>query len=143
MSVKQISVFIENKEGRLVAVTSCLTERNVNILALSASDTADFGILRLIVDQPQIALQSLKEAKFTALETEVLAAEISNTPGELNRMLKVLEQEKINVDYIYSIFGSHNSHAVDILRVDDEGRAAHALEQAGIRLLTEDEVYSR
>lgn len=143
MSVKQISVFIENKQGRLVAVTSCLAAKGVNILALAAADTTDYGILRLIVDQPQAAYRALKEANFTVRETEVLAAEVDDAPGGLNRMLKVLEEERINVEYIYSFFGNRVSRALNILKVDDAERAAVALEQAGFRLLSAEEVYAR
>ena len=73
MAIKQISVFIENKQGRLIAVTSCLAEKNVNILALSAADTADYGILRLIVNQPEVAVAALRAAKFTVLERKFWA----------------------------------------------------------------------
>lgn len=143
MGIKQISVFIENKQGRLVAVTSSLAAKGLNILALSVSDTTDYGILRLIVDQPEAAYRALKAAKFTVLETEVLAAEVSDAPGGLNAMLHALEQEKINVDYIYSFFGNQTARALNILKVDDAERAAAALSRAGIRLLTPEEVYAR
>jgi len=138
MAIKQISVFIENKQGRLIAVTACLAEKNVNILALSAADTADYGILRLIVDQPRVALEALREAKFTVLETEVLGVATRDQPGGLNEALLVLEREGINVDYIYAFFG-RGSLARNIFKVDDIPAAEAALTKAGLKLLTPDE----
>lgn len=142
MAVKQISVFIENKQGRLIAVTSCLAQKNVNILALSAADTADFGILRLIVDQPEQAYQALKQAGFTVRETEVLGVTTSDRPGSLNEALLVLEKEGINVDYIYAFFG-HGSAPRNIFKVDDIPAAEAALARAGLQLLTEEEAYGK
>ncbi len=141
MAIKQISVFIENKQGRLIAVTSCLAQNQVNILALSAADTADYGILRLIVDQPDLALAALKEAKFMVLETEVLGVATKDQPGGLNEALQVLEQEGINVDYIYAFFG-HGSAARNIFKVDDIPAAEAALTKAGLHLLTAEEAGS-
>lgn len=141
MPVKQISVFIENKQGRLIAVTGCLADKDVNILALSVADTADFGILRLIVDKPQVAYEALKEAKFTVRETEVLGVATHDRPGGLNEALLALHAEGINVDYIYAFFG-HGSSARNIFKVDDIQAAEAALLKAGLKLLTPEEAYS-
>jgi hypothetical protein len=143
MSVKQISVFIENKKGRLIAVTSCLAENEVNIRALSVADTSDFGILRLIVDHPNRACRALKEAGFTVRETEVLALEVADTPGGVNAGLTVLERSGINVDYIYAFLSVEKGKALNILKVDNMESAVRVLSEAGLRLLDGDEVYGR
>jgi hypothetical protein len=143
MSVKQISVFIENKEGRLIAVTSCLAENAVNIRALSLADTSDFGILRLIVDHPKRAYRALKEAGFTVRESEVLALEVADTPGGINAGLMALEQAGINLEYVYAFLGVAEGQALNILKVDKMEQAAQALQAAGLRLLDGEEVYSR
>ncbi|MDO4582375.1 MAG: amino acid-binding protein [Bacillota bacterium] len=142
MSVKQISVFIENKQGRLIAVTNCLAARDVNILALSAADTADFGILRLIVDHPKRALAALKEDNFTALETEVIAALSEDRPGGLNVLLEALENAGVNVDYIYAFFGSGKTKPLNIIKVDKMEVAVAALAKAGIKMMDGEEVYN-
>jgi hypothetical protein len=143
MSVKQISVFLENRKGRLIAVTSCLTENEVNIRAHSVADTSDFGILRLIVDHPDRACRVLKEAGFTVRETEVLALEVADVPGGINAGLTVLEHSGINVDYMYGFYGVENGRALNILQVDNMEEAVRVLQQAGLQLLDGNEVYCR
>ena len=140
MSVKQVSVFIENKRGRLIAVTSCLAKKNVNIRAISASDTADYGILRLIVDQPDLAAQALKEAEFTVRVTGVIAVTAEDKPGGLNHVLEILRDHGINVDYIYAFFNQPVT-TLNLIKVDQPEAAEAALQQAGVRLLTAAEVY--
>jgi len=140
MSVKQISVFIENKQGRLIAVTSCLAENQVDIRALSVADTSDFGILRLIVDHPTRAYNALKEAGFTVRETEVLALEVEDVPGGLNAGLLALEQAGINVEYIYAFCSAKVGKALNILKVDKMEQAIQALRVAGLRPLSGEEL---
>ena len=135
MAVKQISVFIENRPGRLLKVTQCLTEKGVNIHALSAADTADFGILRLIVDKSDVAYQALKEEAFTVLENEVLVIKVADRPGGLNEALQVLDAAGIGVDYIYAFYNSDKATALNIIKVDDMEKAVTALAAAGIHLL--------
>ena len=135
MAVKQISVFIENRPGRLLKVTQCLTAKGVNIHALSAADTADFGILRLIVDKSDVAYQALKEEGFTVLENEVLVIKVADRPGGLNEALQVLDAAGLGVDYIYAFYNSDKATALNIIKVDDMEKAVTALAAAGIRLL--------
>ncbi|MCL1905654.1 MAG: amino acid-binding protein [Clostridiales bacterium] len=143
MNVKQISVFIENKKGRLIAVTTCLAENEVNIRALSVADTSDFGILRLIVDHPNRACRALKEAGFTVRETDVLALEVADAPGGINAGLTILEQAGINVDYVYAFLGANKGKALNILKVDKMEEAARVLSAAGLRLPDGEEIYGR
>jgi len=139
MGVKQISVFIENKKGRLIAVTECLGKNNINIHALSAADTADFGILRLIVDKPDAAYAALKDNNFTVLETEVLVVRVEDRPGGLNDVLKILVEADINVDYIYAFFSAEKATALNIIKVDDMATATEALAKAGIALVNNED----
>lgn len=143
MSVKQISVFIENKIGSLMGVTSCLAENGINIRALCLADASDFGILRLIVNHPNRAYRALKEAGLTVRETDVLALEIDDVPGGINAGLSALEQAGINVEYVYAFIGVEKGKAVNIYKVDKMEHAARALSAANLRLLDREEVYYR
>jgi len=142
MKVKQISVFLENKCGRLAAVTKFLAEAGVNIRALSIADTSDFGILRLIVDKPEIAYQVLKEHGFTVSTTEVIAIEMPDVPGGLARILEILDQEKVNLEYLYAFVGQSGHEAMNIFRVERIDAAVAALQKNNIKVLSGEEVYS-
>jgi hypothetical protein len=135
MSVKQISVFLENKKGRLADVTRILAAESVNIRALSLADTADFGVLRIIVNDPERCLAVLKKASFVAQVTEVVAIEVEDTPGGLSRILEKLDAAGVNVEYMYAYVEKSRDNAVVICRIDDRERAATVLRGAGIATL--------
>ena len=141
MKVKQISVFLENKAGRLADVTKILGENQINIRALSIADTADFGILRLIVSDPPKALAVLKREGLTVSETEVIAVEIPDKPGGLAGVLKALEEKKINIEYMYAFVGKSLENAVVIFRVEEIDCAIKLLNDSQVRLLPESKVY--
>lgn len=142
MKVQQISVFLENKYGRLAAVTKFLAQAGVNIRALSMADTSDFGILRLIVDKPVIAYQILKEQGFTVSSTEVIAVAMPDSPGGLAGILQVMDQEKINVEYLYAFLGQSGHEAINVFRVEKVDEAVLALQKNNIKVLSGEEVYS-
>lgn len=142
MKVKQISVFLENKSGRLAAVTQLFAKKNINIRALSIADTTDFGILRLIVDRPDEAYQALKENAFTVSTTEVIAVEMADTPGGLAGILKTMEEEKINLEYLYAFIGTTSQNAMVIFRVEGIDRAIELLTSKGVKVLPGDKVYA-
>ncbi len=142
MRVKQISVFLENKAGRLWELTETLREKELNIRALSLADTSDFGILRLIVNRPDQAFAAVQEKGFTAAVTEVLAVEVPDRPGGLADVLKVLCEEGVNVEYMYAFVEKKAGNAAVVLRVEDLARAASALAAAGVTILPADEVYN-
>ena len=142
MRVEQISIFLENKSGRLAEVAGVLAGAGVNIRALSLADTADFGILRLIVDQNDRAKQALKESGFTVGKTEVVALEVPDRPGGLAQILRTLNAAGINVEYMYAFVQRAGDNAILIFRFDDLDRAVAALAQAGVRVLGGDEVYA-
>jgi len=141
MSVKQISIFLENRTGRLAEITGLLGDRGINIRALSLADTADFGILRLIVDDVEKAKNTLREEGFTYGETEVLAVEVPDVPGGLARILKVLTEEQINVEYMYAFVMSPTESAVMVFRFEDPQQALGALAKHDIRTLAGKALY--
>jgi hypothetical protein len=142
MKVEQISIFIENKTGRLAEVARLLGEKNVNIRALSLADTSDFGILRLLVDDTDAALKTLKEGGFTVNKTEVLAVEVPDRPGGLNTILQVLDDASINVEYMYAFVERNAGNAVIIFRFDEGDKAIEALQAKGISVLTGERLYA-
>ena len=141
MKVKQISVFLENKSGRLARVTEILEENRVNIRALSIADTSDFGILRIIVNDPEKAFKALKVEGFTVSETEVIAVEVSDTPGGLANALKILDQSKINIEYLYAFLEKCSEKALVVFRVEQADKAIEVLGQNGINVIKDKDVY--
>lgn len=141
MAVKQVSVFLENKMGRLAEVTKILGENDINISALSIADSAEFGILRLIVSDPQKALEVLKKAEFSASSTEVIAIAVDDKPGGLGTALKYLGDAGVDIEYIYAFVGKTSGKALVILKAEDWNRASEVLVQKGILVLSDKEVY--
>ena len=140
MTVKQLSVFIENRPGRLSAVTKILGDNDVNIRAMSLADTKDFGILRLIVDDFEKAVSALKTEGFS---TQVLAVEINDRPGGLSEAMKALYNDNISVEYMYSAFiNTKENTAYLILRVENVTAALEALSEAGFALISQQELAS-
>ncbi len=142
MKVEQIAVFLENKSGRLAEITRVLAENNVNIRALSVADTTDFGILRLIVDNNQAAEQALRQNGFTIGKTEVVAVEVTDQPGGLASVLETLNEESLNVEYMYAFVEKSGANAAIIFRFDDTDTAITALQKGGFKILSGEEVYS-
>lgn len=142
MKVKQISVFLENKSGRLARVTEILGQKDINIRALSIADTSDFGILRLIVNKPDEALKVLKEGGFTVSATDVIAVEVDDRPGGLAGVLKALDGKGINIEYLYAFLEKSSQDALVVFRVEQVDAAIAALQAAGINVLKGDEVYN-
>lgn len=141
MSVKQISVFLENRPGCLHEMTRSLAEAGIDLRGLSLAETSDFGIVRLIVDDVLGTANTLKDAGFVASMTEVLAAEVPNVPGGLNKVLEILDGTGINVEYMYAILGNKSSEtAYMIFRVNDNDKAEFALKIAGIKILDAEEL---
>ena len=142
MKVEQISIFIENKSGRLAEVTKVLGEAGVNIRALSLADTSDFGILRLIVDKTDVAQSALKERGFTVSKTEVVAVEVPDRPLGLYSILQVLDQSSVNVEYMYAFVERCGENAVIIFRFDNAEEAIRVLTENGMTVLQGQRVYT-
>ena len=142
MKVEQISIFLENKSGRLAEVASVLAGAGINIRALSLADTTDFGILRLIVNDTEKAKQVLKDNGFTVGKTEVIAVEVPDRPGGLAHILKVMTEEGVNVEYMYAFVQRSGGNAIIIFRFDELEKAIHALQKAGVVILKGEDVYA-
>jgi hypothetical protein len=141
MLVEQISVFLENKSGRLAEVTRTLHEQNIDIRALYIADTTEYGILRMIVDRPQASVKALSDKGFTVSSTNVIAIALEDTPGTLDKALAVLSDGGISVEYLYAFVGRASTDAVVVIRVEDPALAAAAFEKGGIRMMDTREVY--
>lgn len=141
MYAEQLSIFIENKAGRLAEVTAILRDANLNIRALSLADTTDFGVLRFIVDDNDKAESVLKKEGFKVGKTPVLAVEIVNEPGGLNNILDPLSENEVNVEYMYAFASPTSSHAVMIFRFDDLDKAKQILTQKNIRMISAQDLY--
>jgi len=142
MLVKQISVFIENKSGRLADVVSCLATEGIDTRALSLADTTNFGVLRLIVDQPERAMETLKKSNFAASTTEVISVMIPDIPGGLAEVLNIFSDKDIDIEYMYAFIGKESEKATVILRIDNPQEAIKKLEGSKIELLPAERVYS-
>jgi hypothetical protein len=142
MRVKQISVFLENKAGRLSEVTAVLAEAAINIRALSVADTSDFGVLRLIVNDNQKALEALKNNGFSVGTTDVVAVEVPDKPGGLHLILDLLHMAQINVEYMYAFVHQSGNNAVMIFRFDHIDEAVKLLEENGLTVIDGSKVYA-
>ncbi|MBQ8906747.1 MAG: ACT domain-containing protein [Ruminococcus sp.] len=141
MLIKQLSIFLENKPGRLTAVTRSLSEAGIDIRALSIADTKDFGIVRLIVSNPDKAKEALAEANCMIRVNHVIAIAVEDRPGGLANVLEMLVENKIGVEYMYSYVSRTADTAYVILRADDNKRAEALLSEQGVKLLSPEDVY--
>jgi len=140
MYIKQISIFVTNKSGRMAEVTRILAERGVNILALSIADTVDYGILRLIVADPESAEIALKESGLTFKITNVVGIAVDHHPGGLSNALLPLTATGMSVEYMYAFVGTNKDNAMVILKVDDNDAAIKYLKDAGVTVLTQEDI---
>lgn len=142
MKVEQIAIFLENKSGRLAEITQVIAANGINIRALSLADTADFGILRLLVNDIQKAETVLKDNNFTVGRTQVCVVETPDKPGGLARVLQVIKEAELNVEYMYAFAQRSGETGLIIFRFDDLDVAINVLVKAGIRVLSGEEVYA-
>lgn len=138
--LKQLTVFVENKQGTLVDITDTLASHHVNLRALSIADTQDFGLLRLIVNDNDTAVAALKDKGYVLKETEVIGVKIGDQPGKLSKALFVLAEAGINVEYLYAFMARTEKHAYVVLRPTDNAAAEKALEAADFHLITNADV---
>lgn len=141
MQIQQLSVFIENKPGRLAEITEVLSNANVDIRAISVADTSDFGILRVIVDRPKEAVIALREHGMTVSLTSVLAVGFPDERGAFSKIIRVLSNAGIDVEYIYAFVSRDRGRASVIIRTDKSSRAAEVLTQHGVHILTEEDLH--
>jgi hypothetical protein len=138
--VKQLSVFLENSQGRLASMTQTLGEAGVDLLALSIADTTSFGILRAIVDDADKAMAVLKQAGYTVNTTEVLAVLVPDSPGGLAGILALLNSAHVNVEYLYSFVRKAQGNALILFKVDQVAKAAETLAGQGIKMLDQPQI---
>ena len=135
MQIKQISVFLENSAGRLGEVTKTLADAGINIRAISIADTADFGILRLIVDKSDAAILALSEAGFTTRLTDVVAVEIGDTPGSLARVMELFQSARVNIEYLYASLEGKVGKAVVIFKLENFERGLKLVTDNGLSVV--------
>lgn len=140
MAIRQITVFVQNKQGALVSITETLAANQVNIRALSIAETEDFGILRLIVNDEETAQKTLSDAGYLIKVTEVVGVKIGDAPGKLTGALAVLDKAGINLEYLYAFMARTERHAYVVLRVEDNAATEAALEAAGYHLITDADI---
>ncbi len=142
MKIKQVSIFLENKPGHLNHACEVVADAGINLITLSLSDTEQFGILRIIVKEWEEAERILLAAGFVVKVTDVIAAEVEDKPGGLQKILSVIENSEINIEYMYAFTVKRNNKAVMMLRFDDADQALQVLEAGGINIIGVDELFA-
>ncbi len=140
MSIRQLSIFIENKPGRVAQVTEVIAKAKVDIRALSIADTSNFGILRLIVNKPDEAVDALKKANITVSITSVIAIGIDDSPGEFSNVARILADKGIEIEYMYAFIGRDKNRAFVILKVEEEDKASEVLKRNNVSILTTEQI---
>lgn len=142
MQIRQLSVFVENKPGRLAEITEVLANADVDIRAISVADTSDFGILRVIVNKPDEAVKALKENGMTVSLTNVIAVGIDDQPGSFAKSVRVLADVGLTIEYMYAFVSRDKGKAYIIIRADDSEKASSVLAESGVHILTADALYN-
>ena len=140
MTIKQLTVFVKNSKGSLVDLSNLLAQNNINIRALSVAETQEFGILRLIVNNVEKATKVLEENSYLIKAVDVIGIKISDKPGGLAKALSALDKANINVEYMYAFMMCCENGAYVVIRVADNNAAKIALENAGLELMSEEDV---
>ena len=135
MSVKQISIFVENKEGRIKKAIDTLAKENINILALSIADTTKYGILRLIVSDNEKAIKALEKDGFIVKENEVILLEVPDEPNGLNSTLAIFDEKGINLEYLYAFVSSKSDAAIVVMRLENMEKAITTLNENNVKIL--------
>ena len=139
MIIKQLSVFLEDRSGRLTDLTQILSEHEINITALSVAETADYGIERMVVGKPDIAQEFLRKAGFSVRLTDVVCVNMPDRPGALHEVLKILADNNVNVDYMYAF--SNKDVALAVIRAANIDNVIEVLEQNQMQLLRQSDIY--
>ena len=141
MKIQQLSIFVENREGRLAQITEVLAAAQIDIRAISVADTSDFGILRLIVNDPGQAVKALKAAGMTVSLTDVIGIGINDRPGEFSKAMRILADHHITVEYMYAFISRDKGKAFVIIRLDNGQKAAEDLHANGFEILSPEAIY--
>lgn len=140
MAISQLSVFVENKPGKLMEITNALFEASIDIRAMSIADTQDFGILRMIVSDAKRAKSALQKENCVVSITQVIAVAITDKLGSLTKVVKLLTENKINIEYMYAFITISKQHAYVVIRVEDNDKASKLLVDNDVQLVTEDDI---
>ncbi len=140
MEIKQLSIFIENKKGRLAEITQILADNQIDIRAISVADTSDFGILRIIVDKPDDAAVALKNAGLTVSLSKVIVVEIVDKPGAFAEVVGILSDNEISIEYVYAFMSREKGRAFVIVRADNALKAAQILKDNGVGVMSNEEI---
>ena len=140
MVVKQISVFIENKEGRLKKAINAISNKNINIRALSLADTSKYGILRLIVSDNKLAIEALEEKGFIVRENEVIIVGVPDKPTGLNSVLEVFENNNLNIEYLYAFTSTKADEAIVVIRLENTENAVSILKENNINVFEKEDI---
>ncbi len=140
MKITQISIFLENRKGRLSEVVDVLGSNSINVRALTVAETENFGVLRIVVDKPDKAIETLKNNGFVASTTDVVAVEVADEPGALASLLKIIDKSELNVEYMYGFVEKKVDRAMMIFRFDDAHKAAEFLASSGIKVVGESDI---
>lgn len=141
MIIQQLSVFVENRLGRMAEITDVLASANIDIRALSIADTSDFGILRLIVDRPDDAVKALRDAEITVSLTDVIAVGIPDTPGSFAKVVRMMSEAGISIEYMYAFISRTNNKAYVIMRLENPEKGVAVMKENNVQILSGDEVY--
>ena len=142
MFVKQISIFVQNKSGRLSEIADTMAEAGIDIRALSLADTTNYGILRLIVDKPEKAMDELKKRGLTVKLNHVIAVEVDDKPGGFSKAVRLFSDNGIGIEYLYAFVSTSAGKARAVFRVDDNEKAVSVLEKNGVKVLEESDCYT-
>lgn len=140
MKIKQLSIFVENKEGSLGVVTDVLAKANIDMRALSLADTADFGIMRVIVSDAEKARDILLDNRILAKVNHVIAVAIPDEPGSLSKMINTISRSGVNIEYLYAFNEAYENHVCFVVRVDYNDKACHVLSANGFKVLCEEDL---
>ena len=140
MTVKQISVFVENKEGRIKKAINTLAQENINIRALSIADTTKYGILRLIVSDHEKAIEALEKDNFIVKENEVIILAVPDEPNGLNSTLAIFDEKGINLEYLYAFVSNKSDEAIVVMRLENMEKAIDVLENSSVKILDETDI---
>ena len=140
MNVKQLSVFLENKEGKLKSAVDAISSKGINIRALSIADSSKYGILRLIVSDNEKAIKALEERKFVVKETDVIVVGVKDKPNGLNSVLEVLEEANINVEYLYAFVSTQVDEAIVVMKIENSKDVVPILREKNIKLLSKKDI---
>ena len=138
MSIKQLSVFAENKPGAIVEITDALASRSIDIRAMSVADTQNFGVLRLIVSDVDASRDALREIECIVSVTDVVCVEMSGRPGSLAGIIKLLAKNDINIEYMYAFVAVSREHAYTVFRVSNNERTEQLLNDAGVKVVNDE-----